>query len=51
MVESDYGRGEVLAVTSQWIIHNNTLDNKNDEFAILISDDEIHLLEEKEIAL
>jgi len=44
MVESNYGKGEVLAVTSQWIIHDNSLDGRDDEFAVLISDDIIHVM-------
>ncbi len=47
MVESDYGKGQVLAVTDQWIIHNNSLNNSKEEFAILISDDAIQLVEDK----
>ena len=46
MVESDYGRGEVLAVTNQWIIHNDSLNGSENEFAVLISDDMIHLIKE-----
>ncbi len=46
MVESDYGKGQVLAVTKQWVIHNNSLNSSEEEFAILISDDSIQLLEE-----
>ncbi len=47
MVESDYGKGEVLAVTEQWVIHNNSLNRSSEEFAVLISDDSIRLVEEK----
>lgn len=51
MVESDYGKGQVLAITDQWIIHNNSLKNRSDEFAVLISDDAIQIIEEKELQL
>ena len=46
MVESDYGKGQVLAVTNQWVIHNNSLNSSEEEFAILISDDAIQLIED-----
>lgn len=46
MVESNYGKGEVLAVTNQWIIHNNSLEGRDDEFALLISDDIVHKVNE-----
>lgn len=44
MVESDYGKGKVLAVTNQWLIHDNSLNNRDDEFAILITDESVHIL-------
>ncbi|MEP5612074.1 MAG: hypothetical protein ABJP45_07475 [Cyclobacteriaceae bacterium] len=47
MVESDYGKGEVLAATDQWVIHDNSLNDSNQEFAVLISDDAMILLEHK----
>ena len=35
-IESDYGRGMVVAITHQWIIHNNSLNNdEHNEFALL----------------
>ncbi len=46
MVESDYGKGQVVAVTNQWVIHNNSLNSSEEEFAILISDDAIQLIED-----
>ncbi|MEQ9404426.1 MAG: hypothetical protein RIM99_12610 [Cyclobacteriaceae bacterium] len=46
MVESDYGKGRVIAITDQWIIHDNSLNNGDEEFALLISDDIVHLVEE-----
>lgn len=45
MVESDYGKGRVLAVTSEWIIHDNTANGSDTEFAILKSDDHYALVE------
>lgn len=39
MVESDYGKGRVLAETNQWIIHDNSANDSDAEFAILKSDD------------
>jgi len=47
MVESDYGKGKVLAATEQWIIHDNSINDSTEEFAILISDDVMILLEQK----
>ncbi|MEM9339400.1 MAG: hypothetical protein AAGA66_11775 [Bacteroidota bacterium] len=49
LVASDYGKGEVLAITDQWLIHNNSLNNRNDEFAILIADESVRLLEKEAI--
>ena len=45
VVESDYGKGKVLAVTNQWLIHDNSLNNRDDEFAILITDESVQILE------
>ena len=47
-VESDYGRGLVVAVTNEWIIHSNSENGTNSEFAILKSDDQLILISEKE---
>lgn len=47
MVESDYGKGKVLAATDQWIIHDNSLNSSSQQFAVLISDDSMILLDEK----
>ena len=49
MVESDYGRGKVLAVTNQWIIHDNSLNDQEEEFAILISDDHLRVIEQEKV--
>jgi len=49
MVESDYGKGKVLAVTNQWLIHDNSLNNRDDEFAILITDESVRILENEMI--
>lgn len=46
MVESDYGKGRVIAETSQWIIHDNSANDSDAEFAILKSDDFYELVEE-----
>ncbi|MEP1097250.1 MAG: hypothetical protein ABJG78_19195 [Cyclobacteriaceae bacterium] len=46
MVESDYGKGKILATTEQWVIHDNSLNNSSEEFAVLISDDAMILLDE-----
>ncbi len=39
LVESDYGKGEVVAVTDQWFIHNDSLNKSNSEFALLYDED------------
>lgn len=49
MVESDYGKGRVLAETRDWIIHDNSANNSDSEFAILKSDDSYQVV--KELAL
>ena len=49
MVESDYGKGRVLAVTSQWIIHDDSANESDSEFAILRSDDHYHVVKEMEL--
>ena len=43
-IESSYGKGKILAVTRQWIIHDNSLENKTDEFALLIEEDYFKIL-------
>lgn len=47
VVESDYGKGKVLATTDQWVIHDNSLNDSYEEFAILLSDDSISILKEQ----
>ncbi|WP_420318253.1 hypothetical protein [Ekhidna sp.] len=49
MVESDYGKGRVLAETNQWIIHDNSANNSDSEFAILKSDDHFKIVNELEL--
>ena len=46
LVRSDYGAGQVLAVTKEWFIHDNTSEGGTDEFAILISDDVYQIIQE-----
>ncbi|WP_370089660.1 hypothetical protein [Ekhidna sp.] len=49
MVESDYGKGRVLAETSQWIIHDDSANESDSEFAILKSDDHYRVVKEMEL--
>ncbi|MEO9873094.1 hypothetical protein [Ekhidna sp.] len=49
MVESDYGKGRVLAETNEWIIHDNSANNSSSEFAILKSDDHLKIISEMEL--
>lgn len=49
MVESDYGKGRVLAETKDWIIHDNSANNSDAEFAILKSDDSYQVVKELEL--
>ena len=49
VVASDYGKGRVIAETSQWIIHDNSANDSDAEFAILKSDDFYELVEEYEL--
>ncbi|MEP1032737.1 hypothetical protein [Ekhidna sp.] len=49
MVESDYGKGRVLAETKDWIIHDNSANNSDAEFAILKSDDFYQLVKDLEL--
>ena len=49
MVESDYGKGRVLAETNEWIIHDNSANDSTAEFAILKSDDFYRLVKELEL--
>ncbi len=49
MVESDYGKGKVLAETKEWIIHDNSANNSESEFAILKSDDNYQVVKEIEL--
>ena len=39
LIESDYGKGEVIAITEQWLIHNNSLNNSKSEFALSMEED------------
>ena len=45
MVESDYGKGKVLAETREWIIHDDSANGNESEFAILKSDDRYRIVE------
>ena len=49
MVESDYGKGRVLAETNEWIIHDDSANESNSEFAILKSDDHYKVVKELEL--
>ncbi len=49
LVQSDYGKGRVLAETKEWLIHDNSLDGGSTEFAILKSDDLYKIIVEKEL--
>ena len=49
MVESDYGIGRVLAETKEWIIHDNSGNGSNTEFALLKSDDHFKVVKEVEL--
>ncbi|MEO9481850.1 MAG: hypothetical protein ABJG47_00300 [Ekhidna sp.] len=49
MVESNYGKGRVIAETREWIIHDNSANNNDSEFAILKSDDFYQVVEELEL--
>ncbi|MEM6737012.1 MAG: hypothetical protein AAF620_13185 [Bacteroidota bacterium] len=49
LVQSDYGRGRILAVTKEWFIHDNSKDGGTSEFAILMSDDAYNVILEKEL--
>ncbi len=49
MVESDYGKGRVIADTKEWIIHDDSANNNETEFALLKSDDYYKLVEELEL--
>lgn len=46
VVQSDYGKGKVLAVTNQWFIHDNTVDGGTEEFAILKVEDTFTIIRE-----
>ena len=49
MVQSDYGRGRVLAETKEWFIHDNSANGNDAEFAILKSDDFYEVVTEPEL--
>ena len=49
MVESNYGKGRVIAETREWIIHDNPANDSDSEFAILKSDDFYRLVKELEL--
>ena len=51
MVESDYGRGKVLAETKEWLIHDDSANGNDTEFAILKSDDVYQLIAEPELQI
>ena len=46
LVQSDYGKGLVLAVTKEWFIHDNSAEGSEAEFAILISEDVFEVIQE-----
>ena len=46
LVQSDYGKGVVLAETSQWFIHDNSADGGTQEFAILKEQDFYEIIRE-----
>ena len=43
-IESAYGKGKIIALTMQWIIHDNSLEDKSDEFALLIKEDQYKII-------
>lgn len=49
IVQSDYGRGKVLAETKEWFIHDNSANGSDAEFAILKSDDFYEVVTETEL--
>lgn len=49
MVESDYGKGQVLAETKDWIIHDDSANGGDSEFAVLKSDDHYKIVSELEL--
>jgi len=49
VVQSDYGRGRVLAETKEWFIHDDSEDGGESEFAILKSDDFYEIIPEPEL--
>lgn len=51
MVQSDYGRGKVLAETKEWFIHDNSGNDSETEFAILKSEDYYELVAEPELQI
>lgn len=46
LVQSDYGKGQVLAETSQWFIHDNSAEGGDEEFAILKVEDTYEIIRE-----
>jgi len=42
-IESIYGRGKILAVTDQWIIHDASLEQRSEEYALLIKEDQFSI--------
>ena len=50
-VQSDYGRGKVLAETKEWFIHDNSANGSDSEFAILKSDDFYEVIREPELQI
>ena len=49
MVQSDYGKGRILAETKDWFIHDNSANGSEEEFAILKSDDFYEILSEPKL--
>lgn len=50
LVQTEYGKGVVKAVTNQWFIHDNSADGGLSEFAILMAEDSYEILVEPELA-
>ena len=46
LVQSDYGKGHVLAETNQWFIHDNSAEGGDQEFAILKLEDTYEIIQE-----
>lgn len=46
VVQSDYGKGKVLAVTKDWFIHDDSSQGGDEEFAILKTEDFFEIIRE-----